>query len=92
MYMGTISYTMYLTHMFFLSMNRSLSVEFSLAVGYASLSWFLIEKPLLGDRSLVAFLAKALRIARSSYVAGHLSVNVNGNNAVLPQESISPAD
>jgi peptidoglycan/LPS O-acetylase OafA/YrhL len=92
MYMGTISYTMYLTHTFFLSMKHSPFVELGLTAGYASLSWFLIEKPLLGDRSLATFLAKALRIARSSHVESHPSVNINGNNVVLPQVSRSPAD
>jgi hypothetical protein len=41
---------------------------------------------------LATFLAKALRIARSSHVESHPSVNINGNNVVLPQVSRSPAD
>ena len=92
MYLGTISYTMYLTHMFFLSMKHSPFLELGLTAGYASLSWFLIEKPLLGDRSLQAFLAKALQIARGSQVEGHRSGNISANTAAPPLELISPAD
>jgi len=55
-YLGMISYTLYLTHMLFLSMNFSMYRKVALTLVYASLSLFLLEKPLLGDRSLITFI------------------------------------
>ncbi len=66
LFIGTISYTLYLTHMLLLSMHHLVAVEFGLTIAYATASWFLLEKPLLGDRTLAVFLSRALRAATAA--------------------------